>query len=246
MVRVRAREEDLMRRNLYISALAVGCGMLAAYEARGYEAEQWQAAAKWHRTLKKAEAGTLLLDGNGVEFRSSKFRRRWEFVDIHTFNLSERELTLLTYENRRWHEPGERPFRFSLSEPMPAETAAYLTDRVGKPVRNGAPFSTPAAVEEIPAHRRAWSGGSNGMVRLKDDGIDYLTEKQGDSRTWRWADIQTLANPNPYELRLTAYREIVEFDLKKPLGRDVYERLWDRLYATGLNLSNSGAGARQP
>lgn len=235
-----------MRRNLCISALLAGCGMIASYDPLYAGAEQWHAAAKWRRTLKRAEAGTLLLDANGVEFQSTRFRRRWEYVDIHTFDLSERELTLLTYENRRWHEPGERPFRFSLSEPMPAETAAYLTERVGKPVRNGAPPSTPAAVEEIPAHRRAWSGGSNGMLQLKDDGIDYLTEKEGDSRSWRWADVQTLANPNPFELRVTAYRETVEFDLKRPLAREVFERMWDRLYATGLNLSNSSVEVHHP
>jgi hypothetical protein len=69
-------------------------------------------------------------------------------------------------------------------------------------------------------------------LRLRDDGIDYLTEGR-DSRNWRWADIQTIANPNPYELRVTAYREIVEFDLKQPLSRSLFERIWDQLYEEG-------------
>jgi hypothetical protein len=85
-----------------------------------------------------------------------------------------------------------------------------------------------------------WSGGSNGTLRLKDTGIDYVTESGRDSRTWRWADIQTIANPNPYELRVTGYRETVEFDLKKPLARVVFEQMWDRLYAADLNLSTTG------
>jgi hypothetical protein len=36
----------------------------------------WQSAAKWHRTLKKAVPGTLVLDQDGVEFRSPKLNRR--------------------------------------------------------------------------------------------------------------------------------------------------------------------------
>jgi len=189
----------------------------------------------------------LVLNAEGVEFRSPKLSRRWNYFDIHTFDLSRTELILVTYENRHWHEPGERPFRFSLAEPMPPEIAAQFTDHVGKPVRNGEPLPGVPAVEEIPAHRRGWLGGSNGILRLQDDGIDYMTEaeKGKDERSWRWADIQTLANPNPYELRVTAFREIVEFDLKKPLSRDLFERIWDRLYASGLNLSAGHGDAHQ-
>ena len=209
-----------MKSIVYISVLIAG----------NLFAQSWQTEAQWHRTLKKAVAGTLLLDDSGVEFRSAKLNQRWSYTDIHSFDLSLRDLTLLSYQNRPWHQPGERPFHFTLADPMPPEVAAQLTARVGKPVRNGDPVPGAAAVAEVPAHRRAWSGGSNGTLRVKDDGIDYVTEDGRDSRSWRWADIQTLANPNPYELRLTAYREIAEFDLKQPLDRAVFEQMWDRLY----------------
>ncbi len=226
-----------MRSTFNFLIIFAACGVIFAVPPHGSaEGQNWQAPAKWHRTLKKAEPGTLLLDANGIEFRSPKFNHRWKYVDIHTFDLSRRELTLLTYENRRWHEPGERPFRFTLGAPMPAEVAAQLTERVGKPVRNGQPPPVSAAIEELPAHHRVWSGGSNGVLRFKDDGIDYVTEDGRDSRSWRWADIQTLANPNPYGLRVAAFREIAEFYLKLPLARELFERIWDHLYADGLNL----------
>jgi hypothetical protein len=32
----------------------------------------------------------------------------------------------------------------------------------------------------------------------------------------------------------------VEFDLKRPLSRDLFDRLWDRLYAADLNLATPG------
>ncbi|MDP8989975.1 MAG: hypothetical protein M3N41_07835 [Acidobacteriota bacterium] len=199
----------------------------------------WKAPARWHRSLKKAVPGTLLLDDDGVEFQSAKFHQRWAYVEIHSFDLSAQELAITGYENRHWHEPGEQRFQFTLSEPMPPEIAAQFTARVGKPVRNGIPLPGAAAMAEIPAHHRMWSGGSNGTLRLKDSGIDYVVENGRDSRTWRWADIQTIANPNPYELRVTGFREIVEFDLKQPMSRDLFEIMWDHLYAAGLNLSAS-------
>lgn len=225
-----------MRSSVRISATI----LLGAVLACAAQAEIWQVPANWHRLLKKDVPGSLVLDDAGVEFRSPKFNQRWAYVDIHTFDLSARELTLNSYQNRPWHAPGEQRYQFTLSEPMPPEIAAQLTERVGKPVRNGIPLPSVAILSEIPAHRRMWSGGSNGTLRLKDTGIDYVTENRRDSRTWRWADIQTIANPNPYELRVTGYRETVEFDLKQPLARAVFEQMWDRLYAADLNLSTAG------
>jgi len=233
-------EEVLMRSILDISEVAALCILLTVSSNAVLASPAqvpWQTAAKWHRTLKKASPGTLLLDEEGVEFRSAKLTRRWAYVDIHTFNVSLHELTLLTYESRPWHEPGEQPFHFTLGDVMPPEVAAQFTERIGKPVRNGIPLPGAAAMAEIPAHHRMWSGGSNGTLRLKDSGIDYVTETGRNSWTWRWTDIQTIANPNPYELRVMAYREIVEFDLKQPMSRDLFEVIWNHLYATGLNLS---------
>ena len=209
------------------------------------QSEHWETPAKWHRLSKKAIPGTLVVDEKGVEFRSAKFNQLWPNIEIHSFDLSMRELTIDSYQNRHWHESGERRFQFTLSEPMPPEVAAQLTEHVGKPVRNGVPLASVAELAEIPAHHRMWPGGSNGALRLRDTGIDYLTENGRDSRTWRWVDIQTIANPNPYELRVTAYRETVEFDLKQPLPRPLFELMWDRLYADGLNLSTAGGGAHQ-
>ncbi len=202
---------------------------------------EWKTAARWRRSLKKAVPGTLIIDTVGVEFRSAKFTGRWPNVEIQTFDLFSRELVLTSYENRRWNEPGVQRFRFTLDDDVPPDVASALTARVGKPSRNGVVQVSSAAIAEIPAHRRTWRGGSNGMLRLKDDGIDYAAGDAGDTRSWRWADIQTIANPNPYELRVTGYREIVEFDLKQPMSREVFERVWDRLYANGLNVA-AGAG----
>jgi hypothetical protein len=219
----------------------VGAFILVAFNAVG-NAQPWQTQAQWHRLLNKDVPGTLILDDQGVEFRSSKITHRWTYIEIHSFSLSTRELTLTSYQNRAWHEPGELSFRFNWTEPMPPEIAAQFAERVAKPVQNGVPLLGVASLAELPAHHKTWSGGSNGTLRLKDRGIDYVTKDGRDSRAWRWEDIQTIANPNPYELRVAAYRETFEFDLKQPLSRSVFEQLWDRLFNADLNLSAGGAG----
>jgi hypothetical protein len=231
-----------MKRNIDFVIVAVLA--VASSTVGSAEPPLWQTPAQWHRSLKKTVPGTLVLDDEGLEFRSTKVNHRWTYAEIHTFDLSTRELTLTSYQNRSWHKPGELTFHFTWSEAIPPDIAAQFSERVGKPVRSGVPLPSVAILSEIPAHHRVWSGGSNGTLRLKDSGIDYVTKDSRDSRTWRWVDIQTIANPNPYELRVAAYREVFEFDLKQPLARTVFEQMWDRLYAAELNLSAGGGEPR--
>jgi len=213
-----------------LAAAALSAGLHLA-QASG-DGPHWQSPARLHRTLKTAVPGILILDRDGVEFRSGKFSHRWPYVEIHTFALPvARELILTTYQNRHWHEPGEQRFKFTLDDPIPPDVASDLAGRVEKPVRNGVPDPSAPMLAEIPARHHTWSGGSNGTLRLRESGIDYVTPDGHDGRSWRWSDIQTIANPQPYQLRVTAYREIFEFELKRPLSRELFDRLWDYLYA---------------
>jgi hypothetical protein len=214
--------------------------------AQNRPAIEWQSPAEFRQFLKKAIKGTLLFDNDGIEFRAPKFSQRWVYGEIKTFDLSgPRELVITGYQNRHWHEPGERTFRFTLSQPMPPGTAAGFAARVGRPVMNGDPYPSAAVIAELPAHHRERFGGSNGMLRLREDGIDYVAADGRDGRSWRWSDIQTLANPNPWEFRVTAYREIIEFDLKQPLSREMFDRLWNSLYAQDLNVAPPTGGHHQ-
>jgi hypothetical protein len=207
---------------------------------------QWQSQAQFHRFLKETLHGTLLFDNDGISFKSRKFSGRWPYSEIRTFDLSgARELVVTGYENRHWHEPGERRFWFTLSQPLPPEIAAAFTARVGRPVINGDPNPDAKVIAEIPAHHRERFGGSNGTLRFREDGIDYIAADGRDGRSWRWSDIQTLANPNPWEFRVMAYREIVEFDLKRPLSHDLFDRLWDSLYAQDLNVAPPNASRHE-
>jgi hypothetical protein len=203
----------------------------------------FESPAKLHRLLQKPIIGILSFSDGGVEFRSPRASHRWSYEEIKTFDLwGSTELTVTDYENRHWHEPGEQRFRFTLTKPIAPDLAGKLTARVGRPVINGDPEASVPSIAEIPAHRRDRFSGSNGTLRFREDGIDYLTSNARDSRSWRWSDIQTIASSDPWTFRVAGYREIVEFDLKRSLAPDLFNSLWDRLYASGLNIVPESQG----
>lgn len=193
---------------------------------------RWGSSAKLHRGLAKV-SGTLIIDGAGVEFRPDKGSTiRWPFVEIQTLDLWPRRIVLIGYEKRGRFRPGVRRYRFDPGSEMPPSVAAKLLRRVGRPVRNGNPQPEASSIATLSAHHRTGLGGtkSNGTLRFGEWGIDYVTSVGKDSRSWRWADIQTLSNTDPYHLTVFGYLETYSFDLKEPLKQKTYDGLNDEVY----------------
>ena len=206
---------------------------------------KWQSPARLHHGL-KTKRGSLILSGDGIDFRcdEARFSHHWPYSEVKTFDLTSLRLVITDYENRPHRMPGERRFRFDLANSIPPAVAAQLALRVGKPVRNGDPDPKGPSLVTIPARHGTRFGGTNGTLRFRDDGIDYVAAGGEGSRSWRWSDIQTLANPDPYHFRIGGYRDIFEFELKQPMPRQLFDRLWDRLYARNLNISPTSGGTQ--
>jgi hypothetical protein len=208
-------------------------------------AVQWQSPARLHRLL-GGTRGVLIIDERGVDFRPHKGAPiRWSYENIHSFHLTPHRLDLESYQNRSWHFPGDRTFHFDLQNTVPPEVAAEFARRVGKPAKNALPEPQASAFATLPARRRTFGGGTNGVLRFRDTGIDYMTTSGRGSRSWRWSDIQTIANPDPYHFRVQGYRETFEFELKQPMSRELFDRLWDAVYARGLKGLAYSEGRRQ-
>lgn len=188
-----------------------------------------------------ARSGILIIDSGVIAFRFNTWKTlRWPLSEIETFDLiNPRQLMLRSYENKSWHRPGEREYAFRLAQPVPSSVAAALAHHVEKPSRNGLSQGA-AAFATIAARHPTRFGGSNGTLRFTDNGIEYTASKTGGSRSWRWSDIRTLANPDPYHLRIDGYRETYDFLLKKRLSPDLFDKLWDYVYAKDLNVSSEG------
>jgi hypothetical protein len=226
---------------VFVSFIALGaCRFalgLSSASGRPEPVLPWHSSAKMKRLFMR-ETGMLVFSLNGVEFRPrSGPSDRWSFTQIKTFDLTPRGFVLTTYENKGWHRPGDRQYRFRLARPIPPDVAARLADLVGKPVINGDPGLHEASFASIPARHRALTGGTNGVLCFTETGINYVTPHNQSARSWRWADIQTLANPDPYHLLVEGYRETFDFELKEPMPQALFDRLWDAIYGRGLRLS---------
>src|ERR1035441_277675 len=66
----------------------------------------WESPARLHEEIGR-ETGDLKISGEGIEFRSNKGRtEKWPFVEVQTFLLLPRALTIETYQNRTHQLPG--------------------------------------------------------------------------------------------------------------------------------------------
>ena len=126
--------------------------------------------------------------------------------------------------------PGVERLRFEMTEAVSPQAAADLAREVRRPSQNAVPDPVAQGIV-IPAHHRNLTGGTNGILRFRDAGIDYVTSAPDDSRSWRWPDLQTLSSPDPYHLLAFGYRDTYSFDLKELLPQALYYRLVDAIDA---------------
>lgn len=208
---------------------------------------RWESTARLRHRI-TSTSGMLVLDQDGIHFRPRHgVTLHWRYRDVQSFYVTAHRLEIETYENRGWNFPGVKRFHFRLGLAVPPQFAAALAARVGKPSRNGVPDPHAVSFAAIPARHPSRMGGSNGILRFGAAGIDYVTPSGRDSRSWRWADIQTLANPDRYHFTVGGYCETFDFDLKRPMSPALFDRLWDFVYGRGLQLSvKSGQRENRP
>jgi hypothetical protein len=196
----------------------------------------WQSPAKLHHAV-GSEKGDLLVGANGLEFRSGKGQTlKLPYLEVQTFHFSPHSLVIETYQNRKMHLPGIERLRFDVAEAVFPEIAAELAREVQRPSQNAVPNPTAQGIV-IPAHHRSLTGGTNGILRFRDGGIDYVTGTPDDSRSWRWADLQTLSSTDPYHLLVFGCRDTYSFDLKELLPQSLYYRLVDEIDAQSATES---------
>ena len=193
----------------------------------------WESPAKLHG-LVGSEKGELNIGAGGIEFQAPNHSvQKWAYQDIQTFRLSVNGLIIETYQNRRRHMPGVAQFKFDLERAFPPNIAAEVAEEVKRPSQNTVPETAMQSIgcTTIPAHHNKLAGGTNGVLRFCGEGIDYVSSTLKDSRSWRWADLSTLSDSDPYHLMIFGYRDTYGFDLKEPLSRSLFYRSVDALDA---------------
>lgn len=191
----------------------------------------WRSPARLRHGIVGAMSGTFTADTTGLEFiPANGASRRWPYAEIKTLDMRRHRIILTGYENRKWHMPRLREFKFALEQEMTPGVAASLAERVNKPTQNRIPDPNAPAVTVVAVRRSDHFGGSNGLLRIRREGIDYVTAQPHQSRSWRWADLQSLSHPDPYHLLVFGYRDSYGFELKEPLSRDVFNHLSDEIW----------------
>jgi hypothetical protein len=206
-------------------------------------ADAWESPAQLRHTTLGGTPGTLHIDAQGIEFVSIKgASTRWSSTQIKELDLQKHRLVLVGYDNRKWPLPGTRQFDLRLRTEITATVAASLTAKMVRPVRNGIPDPNAPADTVIAVRRSKHYGGSNGLLRIRQQGIDYVTAQPGQSRSWRWLDLQTLSNPDPYHLLAFGYRDTYAFDLKETLSREEFNHISDEIWRQNESETKDGSG----
>ncbi|MHB8500248.1 MAG: hypothetical protein ACYDHE_04790 [Candidatus Acidiferrales bacterium] len=191
----------------------------------------WESPARLRSGILGGTSGTLRADSRGVEFVPlSGASTRWTFTEIKDMELQKHRVVLIGYGNRKWHLPGTQRFDLEITNEITPAVAVSLTAEMRRPVRNMLPEPDAPANTVIAVRRSDHFGGSNGLLRIRRQGIDYVTAQPGQSRSWRWLDLQTLSNPDPYHLLVFGYRDTYAFDLKETLSRELFNHVSDEIW----------------
>lgn len=207
----------------------------------------WESPARLRHGLIGGTPGTLRADSQGLEFVPRQgASMRWKFTEIKDLDLDRERIVLTGYDNRGWHLPGTRRFDLKIRQQVTPADAAVIIGKIGTPARNRIPDPHAPVTEEIAVRRSEHFGGSNGMLRIRQQGIDYVTPAPGQSRSWRWLDLQTLSHPDPYHLFVFGYLDSYAFELKQALSRDVFNHLSDEIWSHNESAGRDGPVSPPP
>jgi hypothetical protein len=183
------------------------------------------------------QPGDLHIDGQGIAFRSAdgktsitiamKDLRDVDVADAHALRFG-------TYEVQKW-KPVERvEYTFRAPPDTSVEDLAnFLTAHVHRTVVGHYPEESQF---QAAAYHRRVRAGTNGLLRIGPESIQFVSDKPADSRTWLYRDIETIGRPDSFRFRVTTNRETYVLELKEDLPEAAYELAWSKIY----NLERSG------
>jgi hypothetical protein len=230
-----------------VIALAIAPALLAQKELR-FEVR--------HDHWRKYGAGTLVITERGVSFqeltKKKQVKHAFElnYQDIQELKLSADKLTLVTYKDRKWLLGMDKEYKFTLTPGQSfSDVYTLLKGRLDQRFVAALADEQIQPLWEIPVKLIGRVTGSEGVLEVGADRIVYKTTKKGQSRTWRYRDIENISNSGPFQLTLTTYERAkthygnlkgFNFQLKQALDEKQFNLLWRRLNQTkGLELLTS-------
>ena len=187
--------------------------------------------------------GTLTVSADSIRWTESGKKaghsRTWKYEDIQRLELAPARIRVQTYEDNRREFGRDRVYTF---DHLPADAAgrvyAVLSPKLDQRFVAHVPGQVASPIYETPAKLLHGRYGANGVLKIGTDGIAFAAA--GESRAWRYSDIDSISSAGAFELTLNTIEGENRFQLKQPLARDRYDDLWRRLSeAKGLTIYQS-------
>jgi hypothetical protein len=185
--------------------------------------------------------GSLTMDEEGIRLQEKKHSWAWKYQDIQQLTISERRLTILTYSDNKWKLGADRQHEFELAQGTFEDAYVLLKDKLDQRFVAALADKPAAMLWEIPVKHLRRITGTEGVLSVTPDHIIYKTDHAGESRTWRYRDIENISSTGPFEFTITTHErsrahygglKTFHFQLKEPLERERYDDLWRRLNAS--------------
>jgi hypothetical protein len=224
-----------------IGAAVAGCvlALAGAAWAEGPEAPTYTFTVREDR-LVGGRDGTLTLTVDKVEYRSKDGEHggAWAYRDIQRFEvLSPTRVRITTYEDTKLFGM-DRTFTLEIiSGALTVEVSDFLRRRIARPFVTVFTDEAERVLAEIPAKHNHRFGGCQGTLRVFTDHLVYDSDEGDHSRSWRWTDLRTVSQVDPYRFEVLTYeREFggparsYTFALKEPMADAVFDIIWTNVY----------------
>ncbi|HWB84431.1 MAG TPA: hypothetical protein VG675_09850 [Bryobacteraceae bacterium] len=245
-------------------ALVMGISLMAgASFAQQLQYEVWRGKSRVvnlpPRFKKVGNRGQLTVSDSGIAFEETgkdgkkpKHPQvwRWAYQDIQQLKISPKLLTVLTYKDTAWKFGADRQYDFDLvSEGSFAGSYELLKNRLDQRLVAEIPGKVAQPLWELPVKHLLRFAGDEGVLQVGADGIVYKSQRNGESRTWRYEDIENISTSGPFQLTITTFERAkthygdlkgFNFELKQRLDEGRFNELWLRLnQSKGLKILTS-------
>jgi len=250
-----------------IGAILIGLALLApAAFAQKLQYQVWRGTSRVvnlpPRFKKVGNMGTLTVSDTGIAFEETgkggkkpKHPKewRWAYQDIQQLKISPKSLTVLSYKDNAWKFGADRQYDFDLVSEG-SFTGAYelLKNRLDQRLLAEIPDKVAQPLWALPVKHLLRFGGDEGVLQVGSAAIVYKSQKEEESRTWRYEDIENISSSGPFQLTVTTFERAkthygnlkgFNFELKQRLEESRYNELWLRLnQSNGLRILNSYRG----
>jgi len=179
-----------------------------------------------HEHLRGGCAGAMTVDENGVSFTGAKKHAwKWKYEDIQQLRLAPESIHILTYKDSKLRLGEDRAYTFTGEIPA-QELYALLRERMDQRFVAAVGGAISLAAWSVPVKHLRPIVGSEGTLSFTAEAIVYSTPAKGESRTWRYRDIESIASSGPFQLTITTLEKGFNFQLKQPITEARYNQLW--------------------